>query len=91
MWTPERDLSHPRYGFGLITIKEFSMCDYSLQLVSSRPAQAGKTIIVTGFSGTDTRGFASPLDPKPSSAFVPERKSFSINAHGWTVDCFAAT
>ena len=47
------------------------MCDYSLQLVSSRPAEAGETVIVTGFSGTDTRGFASPLDPNTAVCLRP--------------------
>jgi hypothetical protein len=47
------------------------MCDYSLHLVSSRPAEAGETIIVTGFSGTDTRGFASPLDPNTAVCLRP--------------------
>jgi hypothetical protein len=47
------------------------MCDYSLHLVSSRPAEAGETIVVTGFSGTDTRGFASPLDPNTAVCLRP--------------------
>jgi len=47
------------------------MCDYSLHLVSSRPAETGETIIVTGFSGTDTRGFASPLDPSTAVCLRP--------------------
>ena len=47
------------------------MCDYSLHLVSSRPAEAGETIVVTGFSGTDTRGFASPLDPTTAVCLRP--------------------
>jgi len=47
------------------------MCDYSLHLVSSRPAEAGETLIVTGFPGTDTRGFASPSDPNTAVCLRP--------------------
>jgi hypothetical protein len=38
------------------------MCDYSLHIVSSRPAELAETIVTTGFRGTRTRGFASPED-----------------------------
>jgi len=38
------------------------MCDYSLHCVASRPARAAETLVVTNFSGTSTRGFASPAD-----------------------------
>ena len=47
------------------------MCDYSLHLVSSRPAEAGETLVVTGFSGTDTRGFASPIDATTAVCLRP--------------------
>jgi hypothetical protein len=47
------------------------MCDYSLHLVSSRPAEAGETLTVTGFPGTDTRGFASPSDPNTAVCLRP--------------------
>jgi hypothetical protein len=39
------------------------MCDYSLHVVSSRPAVAAETIVTAEFTGTKTRGFASPADP----------------------------
>jgi len=38
------------------------MCDYSLHVVSSRPAELAETIVTTKFRGTRTRGFASPAD-----------------------------
>jgi hypothetical protein len=34
------------------------MCDYSLQLVASRPAKVGETLVSTSFSSSITRGFA---------------------------------
>ncbi len=34
------------------------MCDYSLQLVASRPAKVGEKLISTGFLHSMTRGFA---------------------------------
>jgi hypothetical protein len=38
------------------------MCDYSLHTVASRAAEPAETLVVTGFPGTSTRGFASPND-----------------------------
>jgi hypothetical protein len=35
------------------------MCDYSLDLVASRPARVGDKLISTSFPHTTTRGFAS--------------------------------
>jgi hypothetical protein len=35
------------------------MCDYSLQLVASRPARLGEKLISTSFVSSATRGFAS--------------------------------
>ncbi len=34
------------------------MCDYSLQLVASRPAKVGETLVSTRFRNSITRGFA---------------------------------
>jgi len=39
------------------------MCDYSLHAVASRAAEAGETLVVSGFYGTSSRGFASPAAP----------------------------
>ena len=55
------------------------MCDYSLDLVASRPARVGDKLISTSFPHTITRGFASADDaispcvcfPAPS---LPSRK-----------------
>jgi hypothetical protein len=38
------------------------MCDYSLELVASRPARVGDKLISTSFPHTITRGFASADD-----------------------------
>jgi hypothetical protein len=39
------------------------MCDYSLHLVASRPAQVGEKLISTRFSNALTRGFAAVGQP----------------------------
>jgi hypothetical protein len=38
------------------------MCDYSLELVASRPAKVGDKLVSTSFPHTITRGFASVDD-----------------------------
>jgi hypothetical protein len=38
------------------------MCDYSLQLVASRPARLGEKLVSTSFASSATRGFASVDD-----------------------------
>jgi hypothetical protein len=47
------------------------MCDYSLHVVASRPAQVGETLITTTFRGTSTRGFASESDPSVAVCMLP--------------------
>ena len=47
------------------------MCDYSLHVVSSRPAELAETIITTKFRGTRTRGFASPADSATAVCLRP--------------------
>jgi hypothetical protein len=47
------------------------MCDYSLHLVSSRPAELADTIVTTEFFGTTTRGFASPCDSTTAVCLRP--------------------
>lgn len=47
------------------------MCDYSLHVVSSRPAESAETIVTSGFIGTKTRGFASPADPTTAVCLRP--------------------
>ena len=40
------------------------MCDYSLNLVASRPARVGDKLVTTRFPNSITRGFASVDEPK---------------------------
>jgi hypothetical protein len=47
------------------------MCDYSLELVASRPAKVGDQLVSTGFHQTMTRGFASVDDPNVAVGLLP--------------------
>lgn len=47
------------------------MCDYSLHAVASRAAEAGETLVVSGFYGTSSRGFASPEVPEVAVCLRP--------------------
>jgi hypothetical protein len=47
------------------------MCDYSLELVPSRPAKVGDRLISTGFQHTVTRGFASVEDRNVVVCLLP--------------------
>ena len=47
------------------------MCDYSLELVASRPAKMGDKLISTGFPRTSTRGFASVDDSNVAVCLLP--------------------
>ena len=47
------------------------MCDYSLELVRSRPAKVGDKLISTGFHHTITRGFSSVDYPKVAVCLLP--------------------
>jgi hypothetical protein len=47
------------------------MCDYSMHAVSSRAAEANETLVVTGFYGTTSRGFASPKTPSVAVCLRP--------------------
>jgi hypothetical protein len=47
------------------------MCDYSLELVASRPAKVGDKLISAGFPHTISRGFASADDPKVAVCLLP--------------------
>jgi hypothetical protein len=48
-----------------------SMCDYSLELVASRPARAGDKLVTTTFPNTITRGFASPEEREVAVCLLP--------------------
>jgi len=57
------------------------MCDYSLHLAASRPAELAETIVITEFFGTRTRGFASPSDPGMAVCLRPGTEiAFTENA-----------
>ena len=47
------------------------MCDYSLELISSRPAKAGDKLVSTSFPHTSTRGFASVEDRNVAVCLLP--------------------
>ena len=47
------------------------MCDYSLELVASRPAKVGDKLISTGFKHTVSRGFASVDDRNVAVCLLP--------------------
>jgi hypothetical protein len=56
---------------GLETTEEvFSMCDYSLHSVKSRPAKVGDKLTTRHF-GTGTRGFAAPEDANTAVCVLP--------------------
>gem|GEM_PF-4394553 len=42
--------------------------------MATRPAEAGESLITTTFSGTATRGFASPADPTVAVCMLPGTK-----------------
>jgi hypothetical protein len=46
------------------------MCDYSLELVRSRPAKVGDKLVTRDF-GTGTRGFAAAYDPGLAVCVMP--------------------
>jgi hypothetical protein len=48
-----------------------SMCDYSLELVASRPAKVGDKLVSTSFPHTITRGFVSVEDPNVAVCVLP--------------------
>src|SRR5215470_7938814 len=48
-----------------------SMCDYSLELVASRPAKVGDKLVSAGFPHTITRGFVSGDDPDVAVCVLP--------------------
>jgi hypothetical protein len=47
------------------------MCDYSLELVASRPAKVGDKLISTRFPETITRGFASVEERNVAVCLLP--------------------
>lgn len=47
------------------------MCDYSLHLVASRPAQVGDKLVSTRFPSSTTRGFATSAEPDVAVCLLP--------------------
>jgi hypothetical protein len=47
------------------------MCDYSLDLVASRPAKVGDELVITGFQNSMTRGFAAIREPNVAVCLLP--------------------
>jgi hypothetical protein len=47
------------------------MCDYSLDLVASRPAKVGDKLVTTKFQDSMTRGFAAIGDPNVAVCLLP--------------------
>src|SRR5262249_18182185 len=47
------------------------MCDYSLHLVASRPAQVGDKLVTTQFNNSTTRGFAAVGEPNVAVCLLP--------------------
>jgi hypothetical protein len=47
------------------------MCDYSLHLVTSRPAKVGDRLASTNFNNSITRGFAAVEEPTVAVCLLP--------------------
>jgi hypothetical protein len=47
------------------------MCDYSLDLVASRPAKVGDELVTTKFQNSITRGFAAIGEPNVAVCLLP--------------------
>jgi hypothetical protein len=47
------------------------MCDYSLDLVASRPAKVGDKLVTTRFQNSMTRGFAAIGEPNVAVCLLP--------------------
>jgi len=47
------------------------MCDYSLDLVASRPAKVGDKLVTTKFQHSMTRGFAAIGEPNVAVCLLP--------------------
>src|SRR6266849_10896739 len=62
-------LAFCRLGRGT-TEEVFSMCDYSLHNVKSRPAKVGDKLTTRNFN-TGTRGFAAPEDARTAVCVLP--------------------
>lgn len=58
------------------------MCDYSLENVASRPAEAGEKLISTRFPNAMSKGFTSPKDPTTAVCLRPGTEvAFETDVH----------
>jgi hypothetical protein len=88
-WALGAILAFCRSGLGT-TEEVFSMCDYSLRNVKSRPAKVGDKLRTRDFN-TGTRGFAAPEDartavcvlPGTELAFAKEVRCVPSGLFGW--------
>jgi hypothetical protein len=53
------------------------MCDYSLHLVDSRPAEVGDKLVATDFAKSITRGFSAVGEPDVKTVRASARSSRS--------------
>jgi len=59
------------------------MCDYSLHLVTSRPAKVGDKLVSTKFRNSITRGFAAIGEPNVAVCLLPGTElAFENNVEG---------
>jgi len=63
------------------------MCDYSLELVASRPAKVGDKLVSTSFAHTITRGFVSVDDPNLAVCVLPALSLFSRRRSDARLEC----
>ena len=61
------------------------MCDYSLHLLTSRPAKVGDKLISTSFHHTTTRGFASVDDRNVAVSLLPGTELAHIVGMIWRI------
>lgn len=59
------------------------MCDYSLEVIASRPAKVGDKLVSTGFPTTTTRGFASVDEPDVAVCLLPGTELAFENEVKW--------
>jgi hypothetical protein len=58
------------------------MCDYSLHLIASRPAQVGDKLVVTEFAQSITRGFSAVGAPEVAVCLLPGTElAFEAEVH----------
>src|SRR5204863_7125676 len=71
-WTGRGIFAKFKFGWELRELRgsSFTMCDYSLHHVKSRPANIGEKLITRNFN-TGTRGFASPDDRTTAVCILP--------------------